>query len=73
MAWGDPDRCETEALFARLRSLAPPPPGPLQKVIDIAGPDALRTVIHDVLEADLKADGQLRQDNVLRHVLARKP
>jgi SAM-dependent methyltransferase len=25
--WGDPARCETEALFARLRSLAPPPPG----------------------------------------------
>jgi len=25
--WGDPERCETEALFARLRSLAPPPPG----------------------------------------------
>jgi SAM-dependent methyltransferase len=25
--WGDPARCETDALFARLRSLAPPPPG----------------------------------------------
>jgi SAM-dependent methyltransferase len=25
--WGDPARCQTEALFARLRSLAPPPPG----------------------------------------------
>jgi SAM-dependent methyltransferase len=25
--WGDPQRCETEGLFARLRSLAPPPPG----------------------------------------------
>lgn len=25
--WGDPARCETEGLFARLRSLAPPPPG----------------------------------------------
>ena len=25
--WGDPGRCETEGLFARLRSLAPPPPG----------------------------------------------
>ncbi|HMC71447.1 MAG TPA: methyltransferase domain-containing protein [Mycobacteriales bacterium] len=25
--WGDAARCETEALFARLRSLAPPPPG----------------------------------------------
>jgi SAM-dependent methyltransferase len=25
--WGDPARCETDALFGRLRSLAPPPPG----------------------------------------------
>lgn len=25
--WGDSKRCETESLFARLRSLAPPPPG----------------------------------------------
>ncbi len=25
--WGDSARCETEAVFARLRSLAPPPPG----------------------------------------------
>lgn len=25
--WGDPSRCETDALFGRLRSLAPPPPG----------------------------------------------
>lgn len=25
--WGDPQRCETEGLFERLRSLAPPPPG----------------------------------------------
>jgi SAM-dependent methyltransferase len=25
--WGDPSDCETEAVFTRLRSLAPPPPG----------------------------------------------
>jgi len=25
--WADPSRCETEALFVRLRQLAPPPPG----------------------------------------------
>jgi SAM-dependent methyltransferase len=25
--WGDPSRCETDGLFQRLRSLAPPPPG----------------------------------------------
>ncbi len=25
--WGDPQRCETDGLFQRLRSLAPPPPG----------------------------------------------
>ncbi|HVU73923.1 MAG TPA: class I SAM-dependent methyltransferase [Mycobacteriales bacterium] len=121
--WGDPSRCETEALFARLRSLAPPPPGtpaplacsdagvveelltkagldvtsggettialafadhdeawtkhtsagPLQKVIDVAGEDAVRRVLHDVLEADRKPDGVLRQTNVFRHVIATKP
>jgi SAM-dependent methyltransferase len=121
--WGDADRCETEALFARLRSLAPPPPGtpsplacsdkgvvegllakaglevqagaevaipiqftdhehawtdhtaagPLQKVIDLAGADAVRRVLHDVLEADRKPDGALRQDNVMRYVIAVKP
>ena len=120
--WGDPGRCQTEALFARLRSLAPPPPGtaaplavsdpgmvenllekagltivgggeapvsfgyadhdqawtahisagPLQKVIDIAGLDAVRQVMRDVLEADRKPDGQLRQDNIFRYVLAAK-
>jgi SAM-dependent methyltransferase len=120
--WGDPARCETEALFARLRSLAPPPPGtpaplgisdagvvesllekaglavtggaevpasfsyadheqawtahvsagPLQKVIEIAGAEAVRQAMHDVLEADRKPDGELRQDNVFRYVLAAK-
>ena len=121
--WGDPARCQTEALFARLRSLAPPPPGtpaplavsepgvvegllakaglalagggeapvtfsyaghdqawtahvsagPLQKVIDLTGPDVVRQVLHDVLEADRKPDGELRQDNVFRYILAAKP
>src|SRR6185312_13598014 len=106
--WGDPRRCETEGLFARLRSLAPPPPGtpaplacsdpgvveelmakagldvtagaevdipiefssldeawaahrsagPLQKVIDIAGADQVRSVIDAVLTADRKPDGK---------------
>jgi SAM-dependent methyltransferase len=121
--WGDPDRCETDGLFARLRSLAPPPPGtpaplacsdrgvveellakaglefadgaevpfpvefadldeawrahssagPLQKVIDTVGPDAVREVIDAVLTADRKPDGALRQDNVMRYVVAVKP
>jgi SAM-dependent methyltransferase len=121
--WGDPQRCETEGLFARLRSLAPPPPGtpaplacsdagvveglltkagldvqdteevaiaftfdslddawtahtsagPLQKVIDVAGADAVREVMDSVLEADRKPDGSLRQDNVMRYVRATKP
>jgi SAM-dependent methyltransferase len=120
--WGDPSRCETDALFARLRALAPPPPGtpaplacsdpgvveglldkagltvdggaevavslvfrdldhawtahtsagPLQKVIDVAGTGPVREVLAAVLEADRKADGSLRQDNVFRYVLARK-
>ena len=46
--------------------------GPLQKVIEIAGPDAVRQVMHDVLEADRKPDGELRQDNIFRYVLAAK-
>jgi SAM-dependent methyltransferase len=118
--WGDPARCETEALFARLRSLAPPPPGtpaplavsdagvveglladaglnvtggtevpialeftnldqawvrhsaagPLQKVIEVAGQDAVRSVLTEVLETDRKPDGALRQENVMRYVTA---
>ncbi len=39
-------------------------------MIDAAGPDAVRQVLHDVLETDRKPDGQLRQDNVFRYVLA---
>ncbi len=120
--WGDPSRCETEGLFARLRSLAPPAPGTpaplavseagvvesllenaglqcasagtvdcpfifanldeawtghqssgaLQKVIDAVGADAVRAAIFDVLEADRKPDGQLRQNNVFRYVTATK-
>jgi SAM-dependent methyltransferase len=118
--WGDPARCETEGLFARLRSLAPPPPGtpaplgvseagvveellekaglrvtgggevpcafvfadldqawrdhtaagPLQKVIDVAGAEAVRAAMDSVLEADRKPDGSYRQDNVFRYVIA---
>src|SRR3954463_10950379 len=121
--WGDPARCETEGLFARLRSLAPPPPGtpaplalsepgvfedllvkaeltvqggaevafpisfatlddawrahtsagPLQKVISGAGADDVRRVLEAVLTTDRKPDGSLRQDNVLRYVIAVKP
>lgn len=121
--WGDPARCETEGLFARLRSLAPPPPGspaplalseagvvedlllkaglalrggaevpfpiafatledawrahraagPVQKVISVAGADEVRRVIEAVVAADRKPDGSLRQDNVLRYVIAGKP
>lgn len=47
--------------------------GPLQKVIEIAGQGAVRQVLHDVLEADRKPDGQLRQDNAFRYVSAAKP
>lgn len=121
--WGDPSRCETDALFARLRSIAPPPPGapaplriselgfvealleaaqltisgggeascpfifndhdhaweahssagPLQKVIDAVGTEKVRDTLASVLEADRKPDGQLRQDNVFRYVIATKP
>ena len=120
--WGDPAQCETDALFGRLRSIAPPPPGtptplqisepgcvealleaahltisgggevscpltfrdidhaweahtsagPLQKVIDMVGPEKVRDTLTSVLEADRKPDGQLRQDNVFRYVIATK-
>ena len=35
--------------------------------------DAVREVMESVLEADRKPDGVLRQDNVMRYVLAIKP
>ena len=121
--WGDPLQCETEALFGRLRSLAPPPPGtpaplgisepgrveapleaaqlsvseggevscpfsfrdidhawtahssagPFQKVIDLVGVDKVRDTVANVLEADRKPDGEFRQDNIFRYVIATKP
>ncbi|MQB02444.1 MAG: hypothetical protein GEU78_19900 [Actinobacteria bacterium] len=46
--------------------------GPLQKLIDAAGVDAVRSVVVDVLEADRKPDGTLRQDNVFRYITAAK-
>src|SRR5947209_5920302 len=51
--WGDPARCETEGLFARLRSLAPPPPGtPAPLALSDAG------VVEDLLvKAGLNVDG----------------
>jgi SAM-dependent methyltransferase len=120
--WGDPSKCETEVLFARLRSLAPPPPGspaplnisepgrvealleaaqltisgggsvsfpfafrdidhawkafssagPLQKVIGAVGAEKVRDTVASVLEADRKPDGELRQENTFRYVLATK-
>jgi hypothetical protein len=44
----------------------------VQKAIDLAGPDAVRSALVEVLEADRKPDGSLRQDNVFRYVLATK-
>ena len=121
--WGDPARCETEGLFARLRSLAPPPPGtpaplalsdagvvedllvkaglnvdggaevpfpissppsttpgrptprpgPCRRSSRSPGAADVRRVVDAVLTADRKPDGSLRQDNVLRYVIAVKP
>ena len=121
--WGDSARCETDALFARLRSLAPPPPGSpaplgiseagcieglleavnltvsegdevscpftfrdmehawtahssagaIYKFIDAVGHDRVRDTLTSVLEADRKPDGELRQDNVFRYIIATKP
>ena len=47
--------------------------GPVQKAIDVAGPDAVRAVLFEVLEADRKPDGTLRQDNVFRYVVGAVP
>ncbi len=57
---------------SRGEAASPGSAGPLQKVIEIAGPDAVRQVMRDVLEADRKPDGELRQDNVFRYVVAAK-
>lgn len=46
------------------------PTGRFQKMIEIAGHDAVRSVVTEVLETDRKADGALRQDNVMRCVTA---
>jgi hypothetical protein len=46
--------------------------GAMQKVIDVAGATEVRAVMDAVLEADRKADGSYRQDNVFRHVVAVK-
>jgi SAM-dependent methyltransferase len=46
--------------------------GPIQRVIAVTGADAVRQMLHDVVEADRKPDGQLRQDNVFRYVIAQK-
>jgi hypothetical protein len=47
--------------------------GPLQKVIDAVGANPVRAVLESVLATDRKPDGALRQDNVMRYVIATKP
>ena len=52
--------------------------GPRQEVIVIVGEDAARATpptssVVNVREADHKPDGRLRQDNVVRRVVATKP
>jgi SAM-dependent methyltransferase len=121
--WAELERCETEMVFARLRDLAPPPPGtaaplalsapgvvevllsaaglqlasggeascpfrypdlatawrgqsaagPLQRVIQLAGVEATRAVCDEVHSQYRLPDGTIRQDNVFRYVIARKP
>lgn len=121
--WAEPERCETEVLFDRLRQLAPPPPGtaaplavsapgvveellaaaglelasggeascpfrypdlatawrgqsaagPLQRVIQLAGVEATRAVCDEVHSQYRLPDGTIRQNNVFRYVIARKP
>jgi SAM-dependent methyltransferase len=121
--WGEAARCETEVFFARLKELAPPPPGtasplavsapgvveglltaaglepsvageagcpfifpdleagwrgqcsagPLQRVIQLAGAEAVREVFDEVHARYRQPDGSYRQENVFRYVIARKP
>ena len=47
--------------------------GPLQKVIGVAGENAVSRVLREVLESDRKPDGVLRQNNVMRSIVASKP
>lgn len=47
--------------------------GPFQKVIDLVGVDKVRDTVANVLEADRKPDGEFRQDNIFRYVIATKP
>jgi len=122
-AWAELERCETEMVFARLRELAPPPPGtaaplavsapgvieellsaaglelasggeascpfrypdlatawrglsstgPVQRVIQLAGVEATRAVCDEAHGQYRLPDGTIRQDNVFRYVIARKP
>ncbi len=46
--------------------------GPLQKVIDAVGAEKVRDTLASVLEADRKPDGELRQENTFRYILATK-
>lgn len=39
----------------------------------MVGTDKVRSVVVEVLEADRKPDGELRQDNVMRYIVANKP
>jgi SAM-dependent methyltransferase len=121
--WGEPARCETEVLFARLKELAPPPPGtaaplavsepgvieglltaaglelsaageqdcpfvypdldtgwrgqsaagPLQRVIQLAGQQAVREAFDEVHARYRQPDGSYRQNNVFRYLIARVP
>jgi SAM-dependent methyltransferase len=121
--WGEPARCEAEIFFARLKELAPPPPGtaaplavsepgaveglliaaglepyatgeadcpfsyrdldagwrgqsaagPVQRVIQLAGEQAVREAFDEVHRPHRQPDGSYRQENVFRYVIARKP
>ena len=47
--------------------------GPLQRVIQLAGVEATRAVCDEVHSQYRQPDGTIRQDNVFRYVIARKP
>ena len=118
--WGEAARCDTEPLFAKLRALAPPPPGtpaplaltgdgrlemllvdagmrperwgeavcpwhypslesawlalasagPLVRVLDVAGNQAVYDAFREVFEPFVQPDGTVLQHNVFRWIVS---
>ena len=77
--WAEPERCETDGAFQRIRALAPPPPG-AHAPLAISAPGVVEGLLADVRRTDVDAlapfrqpDGSYRQNNVFRYVIADRP